>query len=99
MATINYREYVNNDGIIAKKAERLWKSIQVSTRAVMSEMAFDERVIGLAIGVGLVQGLKYKGSFKRGAIAFGAMYAISQGVNICRGTKEVYKILKQDEEA
>jgi hypothetical protein len=60
------------------KAELIGKIAKRSTRVMLE----DGKTYSLAVGIGLVQGLKYNGSFKRGAKAGAATMGVMVGANI-----------------
>lgn len=65
-----------------KKKAELIKDIAI-TRAT-SQMQ-DSRTLAIAAGVGLIQGLKYGGSLKRGIKAWAATTTVLVGSNIVSG--------------
>lgn len=60
------------------KVDLIGKIVNDSTRVIME----DSRTYTLAIGVGLVHGLKYNGSFKRGVKAGASTVGAMVGANI-----------------
>lgn len=68
------------------------KEIALSSAKVILE---DEKVYALAGTVGLVQGLKYNGSFKRGAKAGLATMGVMIGANIVRNIVSNIDVIKE----
>jgi hypothetical protein len=60
------------------KVEIINRIVKNSTRVMLE----DSRTYTMAVGVGLWQGLKYNGSFKRGAKAGAATVSVMVGANI-----------------
>lgn len=60
------------------KVNLVGQIVKQSTRVMLE----DGKTYSLAVGVGLVQGLKYNGSFKRGAKAGVATMGVMVGANI-----------------
>lgn len=82
---------------------KLAKTIEVGAKAFgdgfLDQMA-DEKTILASAGIGLVQGLKYTGSFKRGLIAGGItelVFCSARGLVNCAKTLRSTKIVEGDD--
>jgi hypothetical protein len=87
----NYRKTINVEGNKIKRQATVIKEIALSSARVILE---DEKVYALAGTVGLMQGLKYNGSFKRGVKGGLATMGVMVGANVIRNMVSNLDVIK-----
>lgn len=86
-----YRKTVRVEGNKLQRQAMIIKEITIGSVKLVVE---DERSYALAGTVGLIQGLKYNGSVKRGIKAGTATMGVMVGVNIIRNIVGNYEEIK-----
>lgn len=66
----------------------------IALNAAMKQMA-DKSGVQLAVGVGLVQGLKYRGNLKRGIKAGLVTYGMMAGINAVVNVADKWDIIQK----
>lgn len=67
----------------------------IAMDAAMKQIG-DQKTITLALGVGLIQGLKYNGSLKRGIKAGLATMGVVAGANVVMNIAKNWDVIKND---
>jgi exosortase/archaeosortase len=79
-----------------KKLKRKAKRIGYITIGSVLKQISDGATLSLGIGVGLIQGLKYNGSLKRGIKAGLVTVGVVASVNVVRNIADNWEAINQD---